>query len=71
MDLRTKLIFAFVAATLASMFVLGAVFYNASAEILESISARPIISLCYQLPVSIKWITALMCVASAVAPSFM
>ena len=40
MDIRTKLIFAFVTATLASMLVLGTFFYKASSEILQSISAR-------------------------------
>ena len=45
MDIRTKLIFAFVTATLASMLVLGTLFYGASSEILQSISARQLESL--------------------------
>ncbi len=45
MDIRTKLIFAFVTATLASMLVLGVFFYRASSEILQSISARQLESL--------------------------
>ncbi len=45
MDIRTKLIFAFVATTLASMLVLGAAFYNASAGILQSIAVRQLQSL--------------------------
>lgn len=45
MDIRTKLIFAFVAATLASMLVLGTFFYRASSEVLQSISARQLESL--------------------------
>ena len=45
MDIRTKLIFAFVTATLASMLVLGTFFYRASSEILQSISVRQLESL--------------------------
>ncbi len=45
MDIRTKLIFAFVTTTLVSMLVLGSLFYQASSEILQSISARQLESL--------------------------
>ena len=45
MDIRTKLIFAFVTITLGSMLVLGSLFYRASSEILQSISARQLDSL--------------------------
>lgn len=40
MDIRTKLIFAFVAASLLSMAVLGAYSYGAAADILRAISER-------------------------------
>lgn len=40
MDIRTKLIFACVITSLASMLMLGAFFYGAAAEMLRSISAR-------------------------------
>lgn len=40
MDIRTKLIFVFVTATLARVLVLGIFFYRASSEILQSISAE-------------------------------
>jgi HAMP domain-containing protein len=45
MDIRTKLIFAFVLTALASMTVLGGVFYGISAELLRSISIRQLESL--------------------------
>ena len=45
MDIRTKLIFAFVSATLTSMIVLGTLFYNASSQALQSITARQLESL--------------------------
>lgn len=45
MDLRTKLIFAFVAISLASMFVLGAVSYGEAAAALQRASARQLASL--------------------------
>jgi HAMP domain-containing protein len=45
MDLRTKLIFAFVATSLASMFVLGAFSYGESAAALRSASAQQLESL--------------------------
>ena len=48
MDIRTKLIFAFVTITLGSMLVLGTLFYRASSEILQSISARQLDSLADQ-----------------------